>query len=244
MRAGRVIAYKEIASFFSSLIAYVVISVFLIGTGLIVWVFPGNIPELRTASLDPLFSWAPWFYLFLVPAITMRSFSEEFRLGTLEFLYTKPVTSSDLIAGKYAGALALVIISLFPTLVYYLTVIWLGYPPGNIDHAATIGSYLGLFFIGAVFASVGIFASSLTNNQIVAFLLGAFFSFFLYAGFDSLAEVPALRNFNTYILQIGLLEHYRSISRGVIDTRDVLYFLSIIFIMLFATQQVIEKKIQ
>ncbi|MDX2250046.1 MAG: gliding motility-associated ABC transporter permease subunit GldF [Bacteroidia bacterium] len=233
---------KEVATFFNSLIAYMVIAVFLVGTGLFFWVFEYNILETRLATLDSLFFVGPYLFLFLVPAITMRAFSEEIKTGTMEFLITKPLTDWEIISGKYLGAIFLVFFSLVPTMIYYFTVYWLGDPVGNLDSGATIGAYIGLFFLGCIFAAIGIFTSALTDNQIVAFVLGVFICFFFYLAFDLIAGIKALDKINHFFLRLSINEHYQSISRGVIDTRDILYFLSFVVIMLIGTKIVLGMK--
>lgn len=235
---------KEVASFFNSLIAYLVICVFLVGIGLFFWIFPGNILESGAADMGVLFAMAPWFYLFLIPAITMRSFAEEFKLGTIELLATKPISDWQILLGKYLAAVFLVLFALLPTLTFYISIYLLALPVGSVDNGAIWGAYLGLFGIGAAFAAIGIFCSSLTDNQIVAFILGVFVSFFLYTAFDFLAELPVFGRWNDAVLNLGLNEHYRSLSRGVIDSRDVLYYLSVIFFFLFASRNVLASKKQ
>jgi len=233
---------KEVAAFFNSLIGYLVIGVFLVGVGLFFWVFPMNILETGYASLDALFDFGPYFFLFLIPAITMRAFSEEMKTGTFEFLATKPLTDWQIILGKYFAAIFLVLFSLLPTLVYYITVYWLGDPVGNLDVGATWGAYIGLFFLGCIFAAIGLFTSSLTDSQIVAFILGVFLCFFFFLAFDFIAELSAVSQYNQTIINIGIMEHYRSISRGVIDTRDALYFISFVLIVLIGTRLVLSIK--
>ncbi|MEZ4828966.1 MAG: gliding motility-associated ABC transporter permease subunit GldF [Bacteroidia bacterium] len=242
MRNIHTIFRKEVASFFNSLIAYMVIAVFLAGTGLFFWVFEYNILETGFATMDSLFYVGPYLFLFLVPAITMRAFSEEFKTGTMEFLVTKPLTDWQIIAGKYLAAVFLVFFSLFPTLVYYFTVYWLGDPVGNIDSGATMGAYIGLFFLGCIFAAIGLFTSALTDNQIVAFVSGVFLCFFFYQAFDLMAGIKALSGINRFFLQLSINEHYQSISRGVIDSRDALYFLSFVAIALIGTKIVTSIK--
>lgn len=225
-----VLLLKEIRGFFSSLIGYMVVIVFLIINSLFLWVFPGsmNIPDAGYASLESLFFIAPWIFLFLVPAITMRSFAEEKRAGTLEFLYTKPLTDLQIILAKYAGSLILVIYSLIPCFVFYWSVYKLGNPPGNLDTGGTWGAFIGLFFLSAIYVSIGIFSSAITDNQIVAFIVAVLLCFLLFMGFDFLAEVPGLQHYDTMLLNFGINEHYKSISRGVIDSRDVIYYLVVI----------------
>lgn len=234
--------WKETSLFFNSLIAYLTIIIFLVGVGLFFWVFQGNVLESGEAQMDGLFALAPWFFLFLIPAITMRMFSEEFKTGTIELIYTKPLTDWQIILGKYFSALMLVLFSLIPTFFYYWTLYFYSDPIGNIDTGAIIGSYLGLFALGAIFAAIGIFSSSLTDNQIVAFILGVFLSFTLYIGFDYLAELPLFSSLSDVIAKLGINEHYRSISRGVVDSRDVIYYFSVICFFLFNTHLVLESK--
>lgn len=223
---------REIAAFFDSLIAYLVIIAFLTGVGLFMWVLSDNVLVTREASMEALFSLGPWFYLFLIPAITMRSFAEEFKTGTIEYLATKPLTDWQILFGKYLAAVVLVFFTLMPTLVYYASLMWLGDPSGNLDTGATNGALLGLFGIGAVFCAIGIFASTLTSNQIIAFIIGAFLCFVLYGLFDFLAELELVAGIRDSLMNIGMAEHFRSISRGVVDSRDVIYFLSVAIIFL------------
>ena len=192
MRNILTILGREVAAFFDSLIAYIVIVVFLTGVGLFFWVFAGNVLETQEASLEVLFTMGPWFYLFLIPAITMRSFAEEFKTGTIEMLSTKPVTDWQILLGKYLGAVVLVLLALLPTLIYYLTISDLGMEQGNLDVGATWGAYIGLLGIGAVYCAVGIFASTLTNNQIVAFVAGVFGCFVMFMLFDFLVRTRPL----------------------------------------------------
>lgn len=218
---------KEVRSFLSSLIAYIVMIVFLLAIGLFMWVFPeSNVLDYGYANMDTLFDMAPWVFIFLISAITMRSFSEERRTGTIEFLTTRPVSDLSIIMGKYLAGVFLVLIALVPTLLYYYTVYSLGAPKGNLDTGAMWGSYLGLVFLGACYVSIGTFASSLTENQIVAFVLSMFLCFFLYIAPASLSELKVTGSFDYLIEWLGIQSHYLSISRGVIDSRDVVYFLS------------------
>ncbi|MDP4629868.1 MAG: ABC transporter permease subunit, partial [Flavobacteriales bacterium] len=201
---------KEIRSFLTSLIGYIVIAVFLIVTSLFMWVFPGslNVMEAEYATLDTLFYIAPWVFLFLIPAITMRSLAEEQKEGTLELLMTKPITDLQIILAKYLAGLLVVVIAIFPTLVYFLSVYFLGNPVGNIDAGATWGSYLGLIFLASVYVSIGIFASSLTKNQIVAFLIAALISFVMYSGFQSLGTFNLFGSLDRFIIRLGMEDHY------------------------------------
>lgn len=233
---------KEISSFFGSLTGYVVIVVFLLATSLFLWVFPGsyNILEGGYASLDGLFSLAPWVYLFLVPAITMRMFAEEKRLGTMEVLLTRPISALNLVLAKYLAALLLVIFSLLPTLISYYSVFVLGNPIGSIDTGGTWGAYLGLFFLAAIYVAIGLLASSLTDNQIFSFLLAIALSFVAYLGFDLVGSMPLPSATQQFILNFGINEHYVSISRGVVDSRDLVYFITAVALFLFLTSRIIH----
>jgi ABC-2 type transport system permease protein len=217
---------KEITGFFSSFTGYIVIAVYLLVNSLFMWIFPGewNIFDSGYAGLDTLFKLSPWIFLFLVPAVTMKMFAEEKRLGTIELIFSKPVTERGIIWGKYLASVTLVLLALLPGIIYYISVYNLGDFPGNIDKGGTIGSYIGLFFLAAVYASVGIFASSLTDNQVIAFVFAVTLCFILYMGFDLMAYLPVVQNVDEFIIGLGINEHYKSISRGVIDIRDVVYF--------------------
>ena len=234
---------KELNSFLNSLIAYVVVGFFLAAIGLLVWVFPEtSVLDSEYAGLETLFALGPYVFVFLIPAVTMRSFSEETKLGTLELLLTKPLTDWNVVMGKFMAALALVVIALVPTLLYYFTVSRLGNPPGNLDTSGIAGSYIGLLMLAAIFCAVGVLASSLTSNQIVAFVLASFLCFFLYTGFDSISALPALSKFALVIQSLGILSHYDSISKGLIDSRDVVYFLSVCFGLLLLTKTVLSSR--
>ncbi|MBQ7062199.1 MAG: gliding motility-associated ABC transporter permease subunit GldF [Bacteroidales bacterium] len=234
---------KELSTFFSSLMGYLTIVVFLTLTGLMLWVLRTgmNVLDYKYAGLDGLFVLAPFLYLFLIPALTMRMFAEERRGGTLELLLTKPLTEWTLVWAKFLAGFTLVVISLIPTLVYYWAVYRLGDPVGNIDTGAVVGSYVGLLFLGAAFVAIGLFASSLTNNQIVAFIVGALLCLVCYMGMDMLYQLMHGR-WALLLRQLGLQVHYESISRGVIDTRDVVYFLSVIAFFLMATRMVLQSR--
>jgi len=236
---------KEIQGFFSSLTGYLVIAVFLAITGLCLWVFTGalNIPESRYASLDSLFYIAPWVFLFLVPAITMRSFAEEIKTGTIELLLTKPISEWQLTMAKFLAAATLALIALLPCAVYIVSVWQLGNPPGNLDTGATYGAMIGLLLLGAVYAAIGSFASSLTDHQIIAFIAAALTSFVFYEGFDALAqlftEASGVQDFISYL---GIKEHYTSISRGVVDFRDLVYFFGVMLIFLSLTRLKLQSR--
>ncbi len=234
---------KEINAFLSSLIGYIVVTVFLLINGLFLWVIPMdfNILEYGYAGIDGLFMLGPFVFLFLIPAITMRSFADERKSGTIELLMTKPLSDLQVVLAKYFAGLVLVIMSLLPTLVYFITVYQLGMPPGNIDIGGTWGSYIGLLFLGAGFVAIGIFSSSVTDNQIVAFILAVFLCGFFYIGFDFFS-FDTFGGFDLFIQQLGINAHYVSMSRGVIDTRDVLYFLSLITLFILFTKMSLEKR--
>ncbi|SFE47954.1 gliding motility-associated ABC transporter substrate-binding protein GldG [Thermophagus xiamenensis] len=229
---------KELIAFFSSLTGALVMAVFLILSGLFLWVIPGNFNILfgGYASLDGLFYMAPWLYLFLVPAITMRLFADEKKSGTLELLLTRPVSTWVIIIAKFLAGFTLVILSLIPTLIYFYSVYQLAQPVGNVDSGAIWGSYLGLLFLAGAYVAIGVFTSSLTDNQIVAFVLSALVSFLFYSGFDALASIPGLEPLETFLINLGIDAHYQSISRGVVDLRDIIFFLSIIAVFLGMTR--------
>jgi ABC-2 type transport system permease protein len=235
---------REIRSFFSSLTGYIVVIVFLIANGLFMWVFPGemNVLDAGYANLDTLFLIAPWVFLFLVPAVTMRTFSEEKKAGTMELLLTRPVSDLQVVLAKYFAAIIVVLLSLLPTFVYFVSVYSLGNPVGNLDLGGIWGSYIGLFFLAAIYAAIGIFVSSLTENQIISFILAVFLSFLLFTGFDFIGSLPIFGHINTIILNLGINEHYKSISRGVLDSRDVFYFLSLIIIFLYSTKTLLQHR--
>jgi ABC-2 type transport system permease protein len=235
---------KEISSFLNSLIGYIVIIVFLLINSLFLWVFPlqFNILDYGFASIDNLFMLSPFVFLFLIPAITMRSFADEQKTGTIELLMTKPLTDMKIIAAKYIAGVVLVLFALLPTLVYFFSVYQLGLPPGNIDLGGTWGSYLGLLFLGAGFVAIGVFASSLAENQVVAFITAVFLCGFLYIGFEFIYSLSLFGKIDLLIQSLGMNAHYTSMSRGVIDTRDVLYFLSLITVFLLLTKIKLESR--
>ncbi|MBC8052844.1 MAG: gliding motility-associated ABC transporter permease subunit GldF [Sphingobacteriaceae bacterium] len=231
---------KEVNGYLSSLVAYITIGIFLLVMGLFLWVFPdSSILEYGYAGLDSLFNTAPYIFMFMIPALTMRALSEEQKEGTFELLATRPLTDWQIVLGKYFACLLIVFFALVPTLVYYFTVYNLGTIPGNVDTGAVIGSYLGLFLLGSAFVAIGIFASSITKNQIIAFAIGVFLCFFTYIGFDSLSRLLTFQSIDAFIASIGINEHYQSISRGVLDTRDLIYFLSFTGLFLVVTKTVL-----
>lgn len=234
---------KEINSFFSSLTAYIVMAVFLTAVGLLLWVFPtSNVLDYGYADLNSFFYITPFVLLFLVPAVTMRSFAEEVRNGTIELLLTKPLSKWQLVMGKFWANLALVLLTLAPTLLYFFTVYQLGSPVGNIDTGATIGSYIGLSLLCAVFVAVGIWASSLTDNQIVAFIVGVFVCFLLYVGIGAVASLDFWGNAAYPLSWAALDQQYADLGRGLIDSRNVIYLLSIAALFLWLTQSLLSRK--
>ncbi len=234
---------KEIQTFFASPIGYLVIGLFLVVTGLFLWVFEGqfNVANSGFADLAPFFQLAPWIFIFLIPAVTMRSFSEEQKMGTLELLLIKPMSTFKLVLGKYLGAFLLVVLALLPTLIYVAAIYALGNPVGNLDIGVTIGSYLGLVLLGAAFVSIGLYASTLSNSQIVAFIIAVFLSFFFYFGFEGISNYNLMGSADVFISNLGMQSHFDSISRGVIDTRDLIYFLSLIGCFLYLTTHRLYK---
>ena len=235
---------KEISSFFNSLIGYIVIIVFLLINGSFLWIFHGdfNVLDSGYSSLETLFFISPWVFLFLIPAITMRLFAEETRTGTIELLITKPISEFKIIFAKYLAGLSLVLFSLIPTLVYFISVYYLGNPQGNIDTGGTWGSYIALFFLAAIYTSVGVFSSSLTDNQIISFIIAILLSFFFYIGFDSLSSLDIFSDFSILLIKLGINDHYSAMSKGVIDTRDVLYFVLVIAVFISLTKTVLESR--
>ena len=235
---------KEVNSIFSSLIGYVVIADFLLLLGLTMWVFPDySILNYNYATLQQLFDIAPLIFLFLIPAITMRSFAEEQQTGTIELLATRPIPELSIVLGKFLAGLVLVLFALLPTLLYYWTVSSLGSPPGNIDGGAVLGSYLGLIMLACVFIAIGIFSSSLTNNQIVSFVLAIFLCFIFYWGFSFISALPGfVGTLDALVQKLGIEYHYYSISRGLIDTRDLIYFVSLTAFFIYITQFSLERR--
>ena len=229
---------KEIAQFFNSLSAYLSIGLFLTVTGLLLWVFPeSSLLEYGYASLEGLFNLSPYLLLFLVPAITMRSISEEKKEGTYEHLATAPISRLDIILGKYLACLFITLCAIAPTLIYYFSIYQLGNPIGNVDTGAVIGSYIGLTLIACSFTAIGLFASASTSNQMIAFLLAVFLCFIAFSGFDSISKLTVLQPIENIVSSIGINEHYQAISRGVLDTKDFIYFLSVSSLFLLLTNQ-------
>lgn len=235
---------KELNTFFYSPIAYLVIGIYLLLNGLYLWVFNSdfNILHAGFADLNSYFFLAPWIFIFLIPAITMRSFSEEINAGTIEILKTAPITHWQLVLGKFAGSLLLVIIAIIPTLIYVYSIYMLGNPVGNIHLGTTIGSFLGLLFLASAYTAIGIFASTGTTNQIVSFIIGVVGCFLLFYGFDTIANLFSNGNLQYNIQQLGMNAHFNSMSKGVLDTRDIIYFCSITFFFLYLTKLKIQNE--
>ena len=240
----RALVLKEIASFFATITGYAVLVVFLALTSLFLWLFPGefNLLDSGYAQLDGLFMLAPWVFLFLIPALTMRMLADERRLGTLELLLTKPLSDGQIVMGKYLAGLVLVALALLPTLIYAVTVYQLGNPTGNMDLGSVAGSYVGLFFLASAYLSIGLFASSLTDNTIVAFIGGMLGSFLLFDGLERMADLSVFQGIQLLVLQLGMNEHYLSLSRGVLDSRDIFYFAGISALFLGAARWVLMRR--
>ena len=231
---------RELFSFLNSLMAYITIGVFLLACALLLWFFPDtSILDYGYAEMNSFFNLVPFLFIFLVPAITMRSFAEERKEGTYVLLATRPLSDWQIIMAKYMAAVVLLLFALLPTLVYYYSIYQLGFPKGNIDTGAVIGSYIGLFLLGSAFAAIGIFASSLTKNQVVAFAIAVFVCFFAFSGLESLSKLFELDQLGTILINLGIVEHYQSMSRGVLDTRDLVYFLTFIALFLGLTKYTI-----
>ncbi|WP_395045022.1 gliding motility-associated ABC transporter permease subunit GldF [Flavobacterium sp.] len=229
------ILLREIKSFFGTPIGYLVIAIFLFLNGLFLWVFEGDFNILNSgfADLSPFFTISPWILIFLIPAVTMRSFSDEKKQGTIELLMTKPISIWEIVGGKFFGAFILIVIAIIPTFIYVYVINSLGIPKGNIDMGSTMGSYFGLLFLIAAYTSIGIFTSTLSENQIVAFITSVFLCFIFYFAFQGIAS--QFKDFEDIIARFGMDYHFKSMSRGVIDTRDVLYFVSIATLFLSMT---------
>jgi ABC-2 type transport system permease protein len=239
----RALYFKEIKSFLSSIIGYIFILIYLIASGLFHWIISTNTNLLQGSEADliPFFNLSPVIFLILIPAITMRSIAEERRTGTIELLFTRPISDFQILMAKYLAGVTLMVIAIIPTLVYYVSMHYLGNPVGIIDDGATFTSYIGLILLGAVFVSIGIFASSITNSQIVAFIVAMFLSWFFYDGLTLLGSFNLMGKFDYVVQYLGLSFHYDSIKRGVIDTSDIVYFLSVIAVFIFAALTVIKS---
>lgn len=235
---------KEIAAFLNTLIGYVVILVFLLITGLFLWVLPTeyNILDFGYASLDSFFMLAPFVFLFLIPAISMRLFSEEKKTGTIELLFTRPLSDWQIIGAKYFAGISLVIIALIPSLIYVFTVYWFSFPLGNFDLGIVWGSYIGLLFLASAFMAIGLFSSAITDNQIVAFVIGITLSAFAYLGFEIIYSLDLFGSLDLFVQSLGIQAHYTSIRRGVIDFRDLIYFISLTGLFLLFTHTLLNRR--
>ena len=234
---------KEINLFFSSVIAYMSMTLFFCVIALNIWVFPGNILEFGYASLSSYFGFAPWVLIFLIPAISMRLLSEEYNEGTLEILATQPVSDRGIVLGKFLAALTLWFITLLPTLIYLFCITNLDMASASADSGAMIGSYIGLFLLGAAFVAISLFASSISRNQVTAFLIGVVLCYFFYNAFFQLSQLEAFTGKLDYTIQsVGMGAHYEALSRGVVDTRDLIYFFSLIAIFLLMTKMALESR--
>jgi ABC-2 type transport system permease protein len=237
------ILLKEISGFFTSWVAYMIMAAFMLVTGLFLWVFPdSSILDYGYAGLDSFFNIAPYLFIFLIPAITMRSLAEEKKDGTFELLATRPLSDWDILFGKFLACLVIVMLTLLPTLIYYISVYQLGITKGNIDTGAVIGSYIGLVLLGSAFTSIGLFTSSLGNNQIIAFTVALFLCFFSFSGFDSISSIISLQGMASFLTGIGINQHYQSVSRGVLDTRDLIYFLSFTALFLLLSKTIMGAR--
>lgn len=237
------ICKKELNQFFSNLTGYIAIILFLLINGIFLFMLTdSSIFDFGYASLDKFFELAPWILMFLVPAITMRSLADEFKAGTFEVLKTRPLSSWQIVLGKYFSILFVLLLAILPTIIYVITIKTLS-AQGGIDSGGILGSYIGLFLLAAVFAAIGLCCSGFTSNAVVAFLISTFSCLILYFGFNALSRLSFFENgADYYIEMLGIDFHYRSISRGVLDSRDLVYFLSIIFVFLLTTVKNLRKK--
>lgn len=238
------IYFKELSSFLSSIVGYVVLLVFLVVLGLFLWVLPDtSFFSFEYASMEPFFTITPWLLLFLIPAVTMRSFADEYKAGTIEWLQTKPLSLNQIVGGKFWACFTLVLIALVPTLIYVFAINWLAIDKATLDFGAITGAYIGLFLLIASFTSIGIFCSSLTDNQIVGFLISVILCWLLYSGFEAISRIPAFAGGADYAIQmIGMDWHYNAINRGLLHSRDIIYFLSITILFWQATLFTLKRK--
>jgi ABC-2 type transport system permease protein len=233
---------KEVGTFFNGIIGYVVVGVFLLLSGLIIWVYPNsNVLDYGYAELNVFFDFCPYVFLFLIPAVTMRMFAEEFRAGTIELLFTKPISIQNIILGKYFASLFIIILAIIPTVIYYFSIYYLGNPVGNIDSASVLGSYFGLIFLAAAYSSIGIFTSAITKNQVVSFILAAVLCYFFYDGIGQIASLFR-GTLEYYITYIGLNFHYASLGKGLIDSRNMLYLFSFSSFFLILTTIFLKRR--
>lgn len=234
---------REFFSLLSSSMAWITIGVFLLSSGLLLWFFPDtSILEYGYAELTGFFSLVPFLFMFLIPAVTMRSFAEERREGTFVLLASRPITDWQIVLAKYFASFAIIVLALVPTLVYWYSIDALGLPPGNIDSGAVIGSYIGLFFLGGAFTAIGIFTSSLTSSQVIAFALSVLICFLAFSGLEQASGVFALQYLESVLRSLSFNTHYQSMSRGVLDTRDLLYFFTAILFFLGLSKMRISNR--
>jgi ABC-2 type transport system permease protein len=240
----RSIYFKELNAFLSSLSGYVVLLVFIIAAGLFLWVLPDtNILDYGYASMEQFFRLVPWLLLFLIPAITMKSFADEFSRGTMEWLFTKPLTLTQIISGKFLASLSLVIISLLPTLIYLFSVQWLSLDAAVLDFGGIAGAYIGLLLLASAFTAIGIFCSSITENQIISFLVALFVSLLFYSGFEAFSRIATFRGgADYYLAMLGMDFHFDGLARGLLDSRDILYFLSLTFLFIALTRFSLQNR--
>ncbi|MBC8267020.1 MAG: gliding motility-associated ABC transporter permease subunit GldF [Flavobacteriales bacterium] len=235
---------KEISQFLSSLTAHLTIVIFLAVNGLFLWIFSGdfNLLDFGYANMDSFFMLAPIIFLVFIPAICMRLFAEEYKSGTMESLLTKPISIWDIVFSKFLATNLLILFSIIPTLIYFVSIYYLGEEIGNIDSGGIIGSYIGVFMLCSAFITIGIFASSISSNQVVAFLIAIICNTTIYYGFDILSNISFLQNWSLFISNLGVASHYSRMSKGVLDSRDIMYFLSVCFLFLMLSRSVILRK--
>jgi len=235
---------KEISIFFSTIIGYLIIGLFLLISSLILWhdISEINILDNAYASMDSFFSIAPLIFLLFIPSVSMRVFSEEFNTGTIETLITKPISSFEIVTAKFFAVLSLVIIAILPTITYVISIYFLGETTGNLDLAAVVGSYIGLILLGSIFSSISVYASSLSSNQIVAFILAIIMSSFFFFGFDILSQLPFLQIVDLTLQKIGISYHYNMMSKGLLKVSDLVYFMSVSLLFIKLTEVVIKNK--
>lgn len=238
----RALYLKELRSFLSSIIGYIFILIFLIASGLFHWVISAgtNLLEGAEADLIPFFNLSPLIFFILIPAITMRSIAEERRTGTIELLFTRPISDIKILLSKYLAGVSLLVLAILPTFIYYISVYMLSLNPETYDHGATLTSYLGLILLGSSFVAIGIFASALTSSQIVAFILAMFLCWVFYDGFGLLGSYNLMGEFDGILQNFGMVKHYDAIRKGVIDTSDLIYFISLSVLFLFSALTVIK----
>jgi len=235
---------KEISVFFSTLIGYLIIGIFLLINSILLWsdFSDMNILSYGYADMDIFFTTAPLFFLLFIPAISMRVFNEEYTSGTIETLITKPITSLQIVLAKFLAVFILVLFAILPTLIYVVSIYYLGESVGNLDLAGIMGSYFGLIFLCALFSAISIYASSLASNQIISFAIAILLSTLFYFGFDVLSELVFFQNFDLFIQQIGISFHYEMMSKGLVKLSDIIYFVSFTILFIKLTELVIIER--